>query len=105
VRNPIHPETGNSRNERLASFRKERCLLGVGSTSGDVGPQLTVVESVQCLECGAVYAKPLGGGTVRENPGCPDCGYVGWISTSPAALNEAWTPSRSAAGRQPHRFG
>jgi hypothetical protein len=76
----------------------------VASSSGDEGPQLTVVESVRCLECGAVYAKPLVGGTVRENPGCPECGYVGWISTAPA-FSEEWLPSRSAAGRQPRHSG
>jgi hypothetical protein len=76
----------------------------VGLTSGD-SPQLAVVESVCCLECGAVYAKPLGGGTVRENPGCPDCGYVGWMPTSPPALRDGWLPPRSAAGQQPHRAG
>jgi len=37
------------------------------------------VVSVRCLGCGEVYAKPLGGGTVRANPGCPGCGYVGWV--------------------------
>src|SRR3954447_23834259 len=42
-------------------------------------PMLTVLESVRCLECGAVYSKPADGGTVRENPGCPECGYVGWV--------------------------
>jgi NAD-dependent SIR2 family protein deacetylase len=36
-------------------------------------------ESVRCLECGEAYAKPLAGGTVDKNPGCPLCGYVGWI--------------------------
>lgn len=41
-------------------------------------PALTVLESVCCLECGSVYAKPSDGGTVRRNPGCPECGYVGW---------------------------
>ena len=77
----------------------------MGSTSGDGGPQLTVVESVRCLECGAVYAKPSAGGTVRENPGCPDCGYVGWIESSPSAFTGDWLPRRSVAGRQPHPFG
>jgi hypothetical protein len=37
------------------------------------------LEPVRCLECGAVYAKPTEGGTVDRNPGCPRCGYVGWI--------------------------
>ncbi|MFL5926162.1 MAG: hypothetical protein ACJ77E_04425 [Gaiellaceae bacterium] len=39
------------------------------------------LERVRCLDCGAIYVKPADGGTVHENPGCPDCGYVGWIST------------------------
>jgi hypothetical protein len=77
----------------------------VGAPSGHTGPQLTVVESVSCLECGVVYAKPHAGGTVRENPGCPDCGYVGWMATSPPSFSEGWLPSRPAAGRQPHRSG
>jgi hypothetical protein len=30
------------------------------------------------------YVKPTGGGTVSANPGCPECGYVGWVNeTSP----------------------
>jgi hypothetical protein len=36
--------------------------------------------TVLCLDCGAVYAKPVRGGTVRSNPGCPECGYVGWLT-------------------------
>ena len=69
------------------------------------GPQLAVVESVRCLDCDAVYAKPQGGGTVRENPGCPECGYVGWTSVSPSPLSEEWLPPRSAEGQQPRRSG
>jgi hypothetical protein len=64
-----------------------------------------VVESVRCLECGAAYAKPRGGGTVRENPGCPECGYVGWTTTSSAAFSPDVLPRRSASGRQPHPSG
>jgi hypothetical protein len=40
---------------------------------------LTLLESVRCLECGEVYSKPVEGGTVQTNPGCPVCEYVGWI--------------------------
>jgi hypothetical protein len=43
---------------------------------------LAVLESVRCLDCGDVYAKPVAGGTVETNPGCPTCGYVGWIPLS-----------------------
>jgi hypothetical protein len=45
-------------------------------------PSLAVLESVRCLECGETYAKPAIGGTVEQNPGCPVCGYVGWIPVS-----------------------
>lgn len=71
--------------------------------SGD-GPKLTVLESVECLECGVVYAKPSSGGTVLANPGCPDCGYVGWVGTQ-ETFTESWTPRRSDAGHQPHPSG
>ena len=61
-------------------------------------PNLSVLESVRCLECGAVYSKPAGGGTVNANPGCPDCGYVGWLSAAiPFSRDVRY---RSAAGRQ-----
>jgi hypothetical protein len=45
-------------------------------------PHLQVLQIVRCLECNAVYTKPSGGGTATANPGCPECGYVGWASTS-----------------------
>lgn len=73
------------------------------SNSGDEGPNLTVLESVECLACGAVYAKPSDGGTVRENPGCPECGYVGWVATAARPFNERWLLHRPGADRLPHR--
>lgn len=39
---------------------------------------LSLVVTVQCLACGSMYSKPEDGGTVRTNPGCPQCGYLGW---------------------------
>ena len=36
--------------------------------------------SVCCLACRRVYEKPVLGGTARRNPGCPACGYVGWLA-------------------------
>jgi predicted nucleic acid-binding Zn-ribbon protein len=54
---------------------------------------LRVLESVSCLECGSVYAKPVGGGTAATNPGCPECGYLGWM------------PFKSASERVPLRSG
>jgi predicted nucleic acid-binding Zn-ribbon protein len=65
----------------------------------DEGPDLAVYESVQCLECGAVYAKPSRGGTARSNPGCPDCGYVGWLAVN-VPVRGARVPSRSDVDRQ-----
>ncbi len=47
-----------------------------------------VAEDVRCLECGAVYSKPTGRGTIRTNPGCPDCGYLGWLSISMPVSSE-----------------
>ena len=67
----------------------------------DSGAELAVLESVRCLDCGSVYSKPAGGGTVRANPGCPDCGYVGWISAS-IPFSRAFERSHSGADRRQH---
>ena len=40
---------------------------------------LHLVSSVRCLACGTVYPKPSSLGTAGSNPGCPRCGYVGWV--------------------------
>jgi hypothetical protein len=58
-------------------------------------------ESVRCLECGEVYAKPAGGSTVEQNPGCPLCGYVGWI---PLTRPPERASLRCVEGPPPHRF-
>jgi len=60
---------------------------------------LAVLDSVRCLECGAVYSKPTSGGTAEMNPGCPVCGYVGWIPVSLPL--EPRGPSRSVGSRLP----
>lgn len=78
--------------------------MHVRPESGD-GHKLTSIESVECLECGAVYAKPSSGGTVLANPGCPDCGYVGWAETGAGSFTGSWTPPRSDAGHQRHPSG
>jgi hypothetical protein len=70
----------------------------VESHPGTEPPNLTVLESVRCLECGSVYAKPSDGGTVRQNPGCPECGYVGWIAAATRPLTEGWLPRRYGGG-------
>lgn len=61
-------------------------------------PRLTALELVRCLDCGKEYAKPTGGGTLSTNPGCPHCGYVGWLPIS-ASLNAPWRRDRFAADR------
>jgi hypothetical protein len=83
--------------------------LGVVSVMGDEpddGPSLAVYESVSCLECGTVYTKPAHGGTAKSNPGCPDCGYVGWVAVNgrlgeaqPHRSDEDPPPDRSARSR------
>jgi hypothetical protein len=61
--------------------------------------RLAVLASVRCLECGGVYAKPTVGGTNEMNPGCPACGYVGWI---PVRIGlEPKARRRSSVGRPP----
>ena len=54
--------------------------------------------AVCCLDCARVYAKPVGGGTITTNPGCPYCGYVGWVAAA-ETLSEAPLRGRSAADR------
>lgn len=61
---------------------------------------LAALETVRCLECGEVYAKPVAGGTTQTNPGCPTCGYVGWI---PLTVPGASAPRRFGVGRQRRR--
>ena len=58
----------------------------------------TLLESVRCLECSEVYAKPTRGGTLSMNPGCPHCGYVGWLPLS-VPFSAARPRDRFAAGR------
>jgi hypothetical protein len=62
---------------------------------------LVVFESVRCLECGEVYSKPFAGCTVHKNPGCPGCGYVGWI---PLTLPPERASLRSVADQPRLRF-
>jgi predicted nucleic acid-binding Zn-ribbon protein len=51
------------------------------------------MQNVRCLECGQPYAKPIHGSITVTNPGCPRCGYVGWVPVTEQA------PVRSGAGR------
>jgi hypothetical protein len=62
------------------------------------------LEPVICLECDTVYAKPTRGGTLSTNPGCPQCGYVGWSPLKLRELREERQRARFVAGRQPHHL-
>lgn len=68
-------------------------------------PKLTALASVLCLECEQVYTKPVGCGTVWANPGCPHCGYVGWLPLTAPDVDTGNRPRRRrhplavAAGR------
>jgi hypothetical protein len=65
--------------------------------------QLATVETVRCLSCGSAYAKPTGGGTVQANPGCPECGYVGWVLAESPVLTEGLEPRRFSEGPRHRR--
>ena len=62
------------------------------------------IERVRCLGCSASYVKPVGGGTVSANPGCPECGYVGWVLEQVTVRRDG-EPSRSVSGRLRRRTG
>jgi hypothetical protein len=53
------------------------------------------VVRVVCLACDRPYAKPADAHTILANPGCPECGYLGWIPVS-----EADAFARSGADQQ-----
>ena len=87
-----------------ASLCKERNLIDVGINDGDIARPVSRIERVRCLACSARYVKPLGGGTVSANPGCPECGYVGWVlDGSGVSVDSA--QFRSVAGRLRRRTG
>jgi hypothetical protein len=71
--------------------------MDVGDHGASEQDEAAVVEAVRCLDCGAVYSKPAGGGTVTDNPGCPECGYLGWLSSS-IPFSEDAAQHRSGAG-------
>jgi hypothetical protein len=60
--------------------------------------------AVRCLECASVYVKPLGEGTAADNPGCPRCGYVGWIPSESDDVSEGPGPHHLAEDPPLHRF-
>lgn len=65
---------------------------------------LARIERVRCLGCSASYVKPAGGGTVSANPGCPECGYVGWVRAQLPVRRDG-APNRFFSGRLRRRIG
>ena len=80
-------------------MRKESVENGIyiGMGGNPKTPRRAALEAVRCLECGEMYSKPQTGGTTEENPGCPGCGYLGWIS--------AVIPVTSWKSEHPHYDG
>lgn len=76
--------------------------MGVNDSNG--AHALSGIERVRCLHCSAGYVKPAGGGTVSANPGCPECGYVGWVLER-APISVDAVPTRSFVGRPRRRTG
>jgi hypothetical protein len=68
----------------------------MGNEATKEAPRLELLHRVRCLGCSAVYSKPSGGGTATANPGCPECGYVGWVKTA-APITEPSLQRRSDA--------
>ena len=97
---PAH-EQPCARSEPAQVFPPSGVYFGVETIARVVRP-FALFESVRCLECGEVYSKPRAGGTVRMNPGCPLCGYVGWLPLTRPAENGQL---RSVEGPPPPRFG
>ena len=62
----------------------------------------TLVLTVHCLLCGATYGKPEGRGTMKTNPGCPECGYLGWEpAVSASGSSASVTPLRRGSAPPP----
>ena len=63
----------------------------------DTARKRKAAESIViCLACAAAYQKPAGAGTLAANPGCPTCGYVGWIGVARLTRRGAAAPRGSA---------
>ena len=66
------------------------------------GRVVRAFETVRCLDCGSTYSKPTGRGTAAANPGCPECGYLGWL---PFSATEPLLLHRFDADHLPRRLG
>jgi transposase-like protein len=76
----------------------------MGANDSEETRSVARIERVRCLGCSASYVKPVGGGTVSANPGCPECGYVGWVLEQVTVRRDD-EPSRSVSGRLRRRTG
>ncbi len=57
---------------------------------------------VRCRACCCEYAKPDARSTARANPGCPECGALGWMPILHPVTDLETEPRRFDAGpRQP----
>jgi hypothetical protein len=61
--------------------------------------------TVQCRVCEAEYEKPDARSTVRANPGCPECGALGWMPVYAEVMALAAAPHRSGGDPQPLPHG
>lgn len=61
----------------------------MGVDSADDSRPFSRIQRVRCLVCEIVYVKPTGGGTVSANPGCPECGYLGWVKEGSPITRDA----------------
>jgi hypothetical protein len=60
----------------------EQQQIGTVTNLDTVRKRKAAESIVICLECAAAYEKPTRAGTLAANPGCPTCGYVGWIGVA-----------------------
>src|SRR5882724_3269382 len=82
-----------------ASFQKARHLTDAMSQSHARQHAEAYAEYVRCLSCDQAYVKPSRGSVSVTNPGCPRCGYVGWVPAIEGAAR-----GRSDASRRLHRL-
>ena len=61
--------------------------------------------TVECRVCGTEYEKPDARSTVRANPGCPECGALGWMPAYAKVTAMGAAPNRSGVGPRPLQHG
>ena len=73
--------------------------IGMVASLDEARKRRAAESIVICLECAAAYEKPGAAGTLARSPGCPACGYVGWIGVMRVGgrLARVWPPGAAAA--------